>query len=114
MTIAHKDSVYEYGSLTVAATSAAYNAADTITWTCPYLNKRTITVIETGGVNSLTLRVRKKMFSGATNWIVENEGTLAASGETTIDLNNYYYQIEIAVKDGSGHAAVEIGYGGRV
>jgi len=113
MALTHVDSIKEYGTLVVSATSASYNDDDTVTWTCPRLNKRTITVKETGGSYSVTLRVRTRAYPDG-NQTVHNEGALAASGETTIYLDHWYYEVEIAVKDGSGHATVEIDYGGRV
>jgi len=113
MSLTNVNSVYEYGTLVVAATGATYATANTVTWTSPRLNKRTITVKETGGVDSMTLRIRTRAYPDG-NQTTQNEGIIAASGETTVYFDHWYYEIEIAVKDGSGNAAVEIDYGGRV
>jgi hypothetical protein len=113
MSLTHVDSLKEYGTLVVAATSAGYIAANTITWTCPRLHIKSITVKETGGSKTVTLRIRTRVYPDG-NQTTQNEGVILASGETTVYFDHWYYEIEIAVKDGSGHAAVEIDYGGRV
>lgn len=98
------------GTLAVAATTASYSTANTVDWATGALKQKSIIVSNTGA-ESITLRLRARVYESGV-WHTLQEGTLNASTSTIINLDHWYHEIDIAVKDGSGHSAVTIDYGG--
>lgn len=98
----------------IAATSGAYTTANTVTWETQDMFNKSI-VVSNDETNDATLRIRTRSYY-AGDWVTMQEGTLAGHGSTMITLNNWYFDIEIAVKDDTSgdHTAVTIGFGGKI
>lgn len=99
------------GTLAVAATTANYSTANTVDWATGALKRMSIIVSNTGA-ESATLRIRARVYESGV-WYTLQEGNLAAGTKTIINLAYWYHEIDIAVKDNSGHTAVTIDYGGE-
>lgn len=95
------------GTITTTATYAS------TTWVCPELSHKTIIIQNEGASNSLTYRINVRSYPDGEQYTFK-EDTVAASDQDMIALNNYYYEVEISVKDGSGSTTCTIDYGGRI
>ena len=101
----------EPGTLAVAATTANYSTANTVDWATGFYTEKSVIVSNTGA-ESATLRVRARVYEDGL-WKTLQEGTLNAGADVIIYLEQWYHEVDIAVKDGSGHTAITIDYGGR-
>lgn len=98
----------------ITATSGAYTTANTVTWETQDMFNKSI-VVSNDETNDATLRIRTRSHYDG-DWVTMQEGTLSGHGSTMITLNNWYFDIEIAVKDDTSgdHTAVTIGFGGKI
>jgi len=100
---------YEYNTFSATDVSSNYVTANKIIWECPEFKNKTVTLKETGGDDSLTVRVRVRTSDDGVQTTL-NTDTVLAGGETTLYFNNWYQEIEIAViSDGSGDVSADYG-----
>lgn len=101
-------------TLSIAATSGAYSTANTVTWETQEMFNKAIVVVN-DATNDATLRIRTRAHY-AGDWVTLQEGTLSGHDSTMITLNNWYFDVEIAVKDDTSgdHTAVTIDFGGKI
>ena len=110
--IAHRGWEHDGGTLAVTATTATYSD-NSLTFICPALKHKSMIIKETGGAHTMTYRVRYRVLKDGVQYTYKTD-TLAAGGEDMIAMNDYCYDIEIAVISGDGVAAGTIDYGGRM
>lgn len=101
---------YEGTTVDVDATVTDYTSDNTITWDCRTLENKSVVVKNTGS-ESAYLRIRGRT-DDAGNWHTMQSGILEAGATTMINLGYWYYSIELAVKDDSGHTSLTLDYGG--
>ena len=101
-------------SVSISATSGSYTTANTVTWeTQEFFNKAI--VVTNDETNDATMRIRTRSYYDG-DWVTLQEGTLSGNGSTMVTLNNWYFDVEIAVKDDSSgdHTAISIQFGGKI
>ena len=104
---------YEENSSGSLTTGVAYSSGNTVVWECYHLSKKSIIINNTGSSYSLTYKVVLLSKKEGEEFLFK-EDTINAGEQVMFALNNFYYSIKIAVKNGDGLTTCIFDYSGRL